>query len=167
MHAEHAQPPDEGVHRYLENVRQRVLAGVRRDGYGLLAGIEGRWIALFRVGHELGDDVQKLADAGPRLCRREADRHQVPLAQGRLERVMELFRLQILTLLQVKLHELLVHFHDLVDDAGMRVRHRGERDTVALRIEETVDNFFLVSGRQIDGQALVAKRFADLPQQGL
>ncbi len=88
----------------------------------------------------------------------------MPLAERLLKRVVELLRRQLLALLEVQRHQLLVDLDHLVDDLGVRGRHRGE---VGLRLagrEEAVDDAAAAVGRQVERQALAAERFAQLGQ---
>ena len=84
------------------------------------------------------------------------------LAQGLLEGVVQLFRRQVLALLQVDLHQGLVHFDHLVDDPAMGLLDAGEVGRGAAGLKETVHHPPAAIGREVDGQALRAEGVADL-----
>ena len=86
----------------------------------------------------------------------------MPLAQGLFEGVVELLGLELGALLQIELHQLLVHFDHLIDDLAVGLLHAGEVRTLAGGLEEAVDDVPPLVRRQVDGQALGAEGVADL-----
>jgi hypothetical protein len=112
---------------HLEHVGEHVLVlvglGMELPGI-LLADVERRWVALHGIRHQLDDDVEEFPDTGAGARRDKADRHQVTLAQRLLERVVQLLGGQLLTLLEVELHQLLVDLDDLVDQGLVRLGNR-------------------------------------------
>ncbi len=90
--------------------------------------------------------------------RDEAHGDQMPLAHGLLEGVMELGGTELLALFQVGLHEGVVHLHDLVNDLGVGLFHRGEiRADTVVRLEKAVRHPVAALGGQVDGQTLGAE----------
>ena len=75
---------------------------------------------------------------------------------------MQLFRRQVLALLQVEFHQGLVHLDHLVDDAAMGLLDAGEVGRGAAGLKETVHDPLAAVGGQVDGQALGAEGVADL-----
>ncbi len=167
MHAEHAHFADEGVHDDLEHVREHVRLRARNGEEFLriraLALQERRRVALGRVRREVDDDVEQRLDPHDVLRRGEAHRDQVAFAQRLLERRVQLLRAYF-TLLEVFLHQRLVHFHHLVDERRVRLLDRGEI-RLAVGIEEAVDHLFSALGGQVDRQAFLADRRADALDQ--
>ncbi len=86
----------------------------------------------------------------------------MPLAERLLKRVVELLRRQLLALLEVQRHQLLVDLDHLVDDLGMRGRHRIEVGLRRAGSEEAVDDAAAAVDGQIHRQALAAERFAQI-----
>ena len=84
---------------------------------------ELRRVALGRVGHQLHQHVEQLADAGAVACRDEADRDQVAFAQRLLQRRVQLPRVDV-AVVQVALDELRVHLDDLLDEGAVGLLHR-------------------------------------------
>ena len=82
-------------------------------------------------------------------------------AQGLFERIMQLFRAQLLSLLQVHLHELLVDLDHLVDQLRVGLRDRREVRGLPQR-EEEVDDALRAVDRQIERQAFGAELRTDL-----
>ena len=163
VHAEDAELADERIHHDLEHVREHVLGriGLRAEldrGRAFALGEERR-IAFGRIGEELVEDLQQLAEPGAGARRNEAHGQQMALAQRLLERRMQLVRLD-LALLEVERHQFLVDLDDLVDERAMRGFHRREI-RVAGGIEEAVDDALATVGRQIDRQAFLAERGLD------
>src|SRR5579875_3985584 len=97
---------------------------IRRDRHTLRtlarALEERRRVAFRRIRQQPGEDPQQLGDAGARLGGSEADRNEMALAQGLLERVMELLRGYLLALLEVQGHQPLVELDHLIDELGVR-----------------------------------------------
>ena len=131
VHAEHGQAPDVGIDLDLENVGDGVLAGVGHCGdLGRLAAagghveINGR-VALGRIGQQVDDDIEQLGDAGAGLRRGEHHRDQVPFAHCALERLVQGIGLD-LALVEIDLHQLLVHLDHLLDQLPVRFLDRGE-----------------------------------------
>ena len=169
--AEQAEFAAEGVVAHLEDVGDDVLVGVGGglDGFGGRAFTlqEAGWVAFGGVGQQAAHDVQELADAGARAGRGEAHGDQVALAQGDLEGVVELRRLQGFTLFEVEGHQLFIHLDHLVDDAVVGLAHAGEsRYGVVVGLEEAVDDAGAPRGGQVDGQAFLAEAGADALHQG-
>lgn len=71
---------------------------------------------------------------------------------------------QLFTLLQIQRHEVLVHLHNLVDDARMRFLHRREI-RIAVGVEEAIHHILATVRRKIDGQTLFAENILDARQQ--
>ena len=131
MHAEHRDAADVRIDLDLEDVRERVLAGIgHRLQVGALAvarlgdDVGGR-VALGRVRQQLHDHVEQLGDAGAGLRGSEHHRDEMALAQRALERLVQLLGAHF-ALLEVLLHQLLVDFDDLVDELAVRFLDRGK-----------------------------------------
>ncbi|MCY1292398.1 hypothetical protein D9M70_416230 [compost metagenome] len=166
--AEDAELADEGVHHHLEHMGQHMAlrVGLRAKGAGVLAFAleEQRRVALGRVGRQAGEDIEQFADAGTAAGRDEAQRDQVALAQGPLERCMELLGAD-LALFQVARHQFLVDLDHLVHQRLVRLGHRGEVG-LAVGVEEAVDHPVGAIGRQVERQHLLAEGLAQVGEQG-
>ena len=88
-------------------------------------------------------------------------------AQCLLEWIVQLLRLEFLSLLEVQLHEFLVDFDDLVNDLCVCGLDVTECCLVALGLEVAVNDFFAVGRRQVQRQALRAKGVTNFGQQDL
>ena len=110
MYAEDTHLADKGINRDLKNVREHMLGRIGLDGNAFIAFTthELRRISFGWIRHQARDDIEQFRDPRAALARCEAHGHQVPLAHGLLEGVMQLLRLELLTLLEIKLHQLLV-----------------------------------------------------------
>ena len=128
---------------------------------------EWRRIPLGGVRHEPRNRLEQLGNAGARFRRHEADWHEMPLAQRLLERIVQLFRLELFTLLQVEGHQVVVDFDHLVDDAGMRFLDRREVGRLAVIMEKAVDDFRAAGRRQVDGEAFGSELVADFLERRL
>ena len=117
-------------------------------GFGTL---EVRWITFSWIRHHLGNYLQQLIHTGTGLRRHKAHRDKVSLTQCQLERIVQPCRREILTLLQVRLHQFLVHLHHLVDDTGVRVGSIENIGRISGRFEEAVNNVGPTTSRQVDG----------------
>ena len=163
--AEHAELADERVVDDLEHVGDHVLArighGVDRLGVRAVALEELRRIAFLRIRQELGRERQELLHAGAGAPGREADRHEMSLAQALLERIVQLLAGEArFAVVEIVAHHRLVDLDDLIDDVLVRV---GDRREIALAagLEEAVDDGAAVLRRQVDRQALGAELVAD------
>ena len=171
VHAEHREAADVRVDLDLEHVRERVLAGIgdRRE-VGALAvarlgdDVGGR-VAFSRVGQELHDHVEQLADSGAALRRGKHHRDEMAFAQRALERLVQLVGAH-LALLEVRLHQLLVDLDHLVDELAVRFFHRAEIGLARGR-EEAVRYPGAAAGRQVERQAFLAERLLDALEQVL
>ena len=168
VHAQHAELAHVRVDGNLEHMRNHVPRRVCGDWHALgvraRALQKGRWVALGRVRHEPLEHPQQLCDPRAALGRGKAHRHQVPLAQRLLERVVQLLGRDLLALLQVKRHEPLIELDHLVDDLRVRRLDRGEVGRPSVRLEEAVHHRIPAPGRQVERQALAAKVLAQLLQ---
>ena len=158
---EHRDAADVRIDLDLEHVREHVLAGIGHRLLGALsvAGLGddvGGRVALGRVGQQLDDHVEQLADAGAGLRGHEHHRDEVALAQRGFERLVQLLGAHF-ALLEVFLHQLLVDLDHLVDELAVRFLDRGEVGLARGR-EEAVRNLGAVAGRQVEQQALLAER---------
>ncbi len=150
---------------HLEDVGQDMPVRVWCDADGLdrsafALQIEG-WITLGRARHKPHQYLQKLWNTGARLGGDETDRDQVGLAKGLLEGVVQLLRGQILALLQVKLHELFVDLHHLVDDLAVGLRYGGKVRLFPSWLKEAIDHALAAVRRQVDRQAPGAEGLLD------
>ena len=169
VNTEDGEPPFERIDIDLEHMSDCVSAHIGRDGHFLNAIAltfekHGR-IALGRVRHQALEDLQQLVDTGTRRCRDEAHRDEVLVAQCFFERVVQLLRLQFLSLLEIDFHELVIDFDNLVDDLRVRGGYVAERCFIAFGLEEAVDDLGTVGGWEIQWQALAAERRADVVKQ--
>ena len=73
------------------------------------------------------------------------------LSQRQLECIVKLLGGQVLTLLEVGLHQLFVHLHHLIDDPGLGFADTREVGALTGGVEETVHHLGAALGRQIDG----------------
>ena len=146
------------------------LRGIARVGVpfalvlALLAEKERARVALDRAGAEVGHQMQQVvhARAGPRADKH--DRHQVRLAQRLLERVVQLILGQC-ALLQVHRHQVFIDLHDLVDELLVPLADRtepGARPVAVFGLLPEIDHVRAVRCRQVQRQALLAERVADL-----
>ncbi len=90
----------------------------------------------------------------------------MPFTQRLLERRVQLLGRKLLALLEVERHELLVHFHHLVDQGGVRRLHRGEIG-IAVGIEEAVHDVLASMRGEVDRQAFLAEHFLDPGEERL
>ena len=89
----------------------------------------------------------------------------MPFAQALFESVVQFLAGQAgFAVFEVVAHHGFVDLDDLVDDALMRLGHRGEIG-LAARIEEAVDDLGAAFGRQVDRQAFAAEGLAQLFDQ--
>ena len=167
--AKHRQPADVGVDLDLEDVRERMQARIgqrgdvgRRAASGGNVDVHGR-IALGRIGQQLDDHIQQLADAGAGPGRGEHDRDQVAFAHRALERLVQRLGRDV-ALLEVGLHQLLVHLDHLLDQFLVRFFDRGEIGFAGGR-EEAVRHLARAGRRQVQRQALLAEGLLDFLQQ--
>ena len=86
-------------------------------------------------------------------------------AQRLLESVVQLFRRELFTLLEIELHQLLVDLDDLIDDARVGFRNGGEIGLPVIGNEEAVRYRLATLGGQVDGQAFGTEFFVDLGEQ--
>ena len=94
------------------------------------------------------------------MGRYEADRNQVTAPEGPFEGVVELLQRDIFAF-QVHHHEVVVQFHDLVDDLCMGFLDGREIGCGIGRFEEAVGHGSAAIGREVDGQATPAKSLDD------
>src|SRR5579883_1530691 len=164
--AQNTELTDVWIDRDLEYVRDDMLARIRCNGHALSplarAFEEWRRIAFRRIRQQPGEDPQQLRDAGPGLGRSETHRHEMALAQGLLERVVELLRGDLLALLEVDRHELLVQLDHLVDELGMRRLHGGEVGRRAMRLKVAIDDGPTALRGQVERQAFRSEGLAYL-----
>ncbi len=167
VNAEDAELAHERVHHDLEHVGEHVFLriGLRPELRRRVAFpfVEQRWIAFSRIRRQLDEHVEKLGDARAGLCRHEAHRHEMAVAQRLLERRVQLIG-RDLALLQVLRHQRLVDLDHLIDERAMRAAHRREVG-FAVGIEEAVDDPLAAAGGQIDRQALFAEKRLDRREQ--
>ena len=125
MYTEDTQLADEGIAHHFENVRQHMLAGVRNGVEGYRIGstrralVEGRRIALIRIGSQFAQHVEELTDADASFCRNKQDRDQMPVTQGLGERGDQRLGRGVFTVLQVFGQQVFVFLDDLVDDGAV------------------------------------------------
>ncbi len=87
---------------------------------------KGAGVALGGVGGKFDEHVQQLFHANRvaridvRMGRGEADGHEMPFAQGLLERRVQLLGLD-LALFEVGGHELFIDFDDLINQCGVQL----------------------------------------------
>jgi hypothetical protein len=162
VHAKHRDLAHVRIHDHLEHVREHMLLrigiGVELLAFGGRGFHERRRIALRRVRRELGEDIEEFLDAGPGSRGSEAHRDQMSFTQRLLEGRVQLLGRKLLALLEVDLHQLLVHLDHLVDQGGVRRLHRREIG-IAIGIEEAVDDILAPMGGKVDRQALLAEHF--------
>ena len=166
VHAEDAELADERVDGHLEHVGDDVAirVGPHLDTHRsvALALQERRRIAFRGVRHQPCEHVEQLRDTRTGLGRDEADRDEVALAQALLEGIVQLLRPEILALLEVNRHQVFVDLDHLVDDLGMRRRHRREVGVAPRRLEEHVEHLLAARSGQVERQALLAETLAQL-----
>ncbi len=129
MDAEDAQLPDERVGRALEDMGQHRLGrvGLSSESHLIATGLitleERPRVALQRVGQQRSDDMQELLDPRPALGAAEGDGHEVRLAERLLEHIVQLFFADVVlvAVLEVLVHQLVLHLDDLLDDRLMGV----------------------------------------------
>ena len=119
--------------------------------------VKHRWVTLGRVRHQSFKHVEQFFYADASCGGYKTDRHEVALAQGLLEWRVQLLGRKFFTLLQVKLHQLIVDFHDLVNDLGMGCLDVAESGVSTIWLEKAVNDSTTVGCRQVDGQALRAE----------
>ena len=159
---ENAHPAHVGIDVDLEQQRYRilVLVGLQRDRLAVQRA--RRRIALARRRRKLVHCVEQLVDAGPRDGGDETHGNQVAAAQRAFEGAVKLLRVHVLALFQVQLHEVVVEFHDLIDDGGVRRRDRIEVGVRVFGIEIAVGDPRGAVGGQVQRNALAAEGLADL-----
>jgi hypothetical protein len=149
MDAEGGDAADIGIDFDLEDMCQHMFGSIRlgKQGLGFLAFAleeEGR-IGFAGVGQQLDHDVEESLQAGAGLGGDETDWNQVAVAERFLERRMQLLRRDF-PLFQIDVHQVFVHFHDLVHQCPVGFLHAREI-RFAGGIEEAVRHPAALSGR--------------------
>ncbi len=123
VHAQKAELADVRIDRDFEDVRDHMLRPVGDDGHARLSvrwTLQKVWrIAFGRIGEQSFEDLQQLGHSGAGFGRHEAHRHEVPLAQRALKRVVKLLRRQLLALFEIQGHQTVIDFDHLIEDLGM------------------------------------------------
>ena len=166
MDAENAQPALERIDIDHEHVPDDMLVRIRLNGHfhGIIAFalVEYGWITFQRVRHQALENVKQFGNARTGRCRHKTDGDQVTFAQRLFERFMQLFRLQVLSLLEIDLHQFFVDFHHLVDDSLVSSIDGIKRRLGAVWLKKTIDNTLALGIRKIDRQAFRAKGFPNI-----
>ena len=164
--AERGEPADEGVDGHPEDLRQHPRLGIGLDLHGGAVGIgERRRVRVGRARHEPGEHVEQQAD--PRAGGRgdEAHGNEVPRAERGPERGAELVGGDF-PLIEVGLHQRLVHFHRLVHHPALRLLDRGELGGGGrVGVEEAVHHLLPAGRRQAEGKALRAEDLLKVPEE--
>ena len=171
VHAKRGQPAHVGIHIDLEHVPEKVAVRTRRIDLVRCRGLpftseEFGGVALERARHELRKHPQQLFQAGAGVGRYEADRNQVTAPEGPFEGIVELFQGDFLAF-QVHHHEVVVQFHDLVDDLRMGFLDGGEIGCGIGGLEEAVGHGRAAVGGEVHGQAAPAEGIDDRRQHTL
>ena len=119
VHAKDTHPADIRIDIDLHDMTDEMIVGIRCNLHGLrrfaLALHEHRRVRLVRIRHQGRNNLQQLVEPGTGQCRNETHGNQVPATQRTLKWVMQLIRIEILPLLQVKLHQRIVEFDNLIN----------------------------------------------------
>ena len=126
--------------------------------------VEGRRIRLGRIGHELHEHLKQRLDPDTSFRRAEADRDQVPFAQGLLEGRVQLGRAQELTLFEIQRHQRVIDFHDLIDDLRMRCGDGRKIGRATAGGEIAILDSRTLRGGEVQRQTLGPERLLYLPQ---
>ena len=171
VHPKRADLAHVGINVDLEYVADEMIGRFRRQLHVLrrftAALQKHRGVGLQWARHQSREDIQQLIYARTGLRRNEAHRDQMSAAQRPLKGIMQLLGADLLTLLQVDLHQLFVELHHLVDDLRVRGVDVGEVRRVAVRGEEAIRDRCRAGSGQIQRQTLIAEGLADLVHQRL
>src|SRR6185436_12943922 len=164
VHTEDAELADVRVDTHLEYVRDDVVRGICGDRYAFRLGFraleERRRVAFAGVRHEPNENVEQLRNARARFRRHEAHGHEMAFPQRLLERIVQLYRRELLALLEIQRHQLFVDLDDLIDDLRVRRLHGREIRRLAMRLEEAVHDGRAAFAREVERQAFGTEQLA-------